>query len=110
MTIEFRTSGGVAYFPGLAAPVTIDTSDLPADRRAKLEGLVEDAHFFDQPADSPARGADYQTYTITIKDGGRAHTARVSDPVRDSAMAALIAELQALRTEKSQARQSGSRS
>lgn len=110
MTIEFRTSGGVAYFPGLSAPVTFDTADLPSDRRAKLERLVEEAHFFDQPADSPPppRAADYQTHTITIKDGDRAHTVRVADPIKDPAMAALVAELQKLRTEKAQARQSGS--
>jgi hypothetical protein len=110
VTIEFRTSGGVAYFPGLAAPVTFNTADMPADARAKLERLVEDAHFFDQPSDTPPpqRGADYQTHTITVKDGERTHTVRVSDPIKDPAMAALVAELQALRTAKSQARQSGS--
>ena len=76
MTIEFRTSGGVAYFPGLSAPVTFDTANLPAERRTSLERLVEEAHFFDQPADAPLpqRGADYQVHTITIKDGPRSHT------------------------------------
>ena len=110
MTIEFRTSGGVAYFPGLSAPVTFDTADLPADTRTTLERLVEDAHFFDQPANAPVprRGADYQTHTITIHDGDRTHTVRVIDPVGDSALAALVDELRKLRTEKSQARHPGS--
>ena len=110
MTIEFSTSGGVAYFPGLAAPVKFDTADLPPDRRATVERLVEEAHFFDQPADPPhpPRGADYQTYTITIKDGDRTHTVRLNDPITDPALASLVQELQKLRTEKGQARKSGS--
>jgi len=109
VTIEFRTSGGVAYFPGLAAPVTFDTADLPEGRRTSLERLVEDAHFFDQPADAPlpTRGADYQVHTITIRDGKRTHTVRVADPIKDPSLAALVDELQKLRTEKAQARQSG---
>ena len=109
MTIEFRTSGGVAYFPGLSAPVTFDTANLPAERRTSLERLVEEAHFFDQPADAPLpqRGADYQVHTITIKDGPRSHTVRIVDPIKDASLAALVEALQKLRSEKNQARQSG---
>jgi len=109
VTIEFSTSGGVAYFPGLAAPFKFDTADLPPDRRTTVERLVEDAHFFDQPADAPQprRGADYQTYTIAITDGDRTHTVRVIDPITDPPLAALVRELQKLRAEKSQARKSG---
>ena len=109
MTIEFSTSGGVAYFPGLAAPFKVDTADLPADRRSTVERLVEEANFFDQPADAPqpSRGADYQTYTITIKDGDRTHTVRLVDPIKDPALASLVQALQKLRTEKGPARKSG---
>jgi hypothetical protein len=98
VTIDFRTSGGVAYLPGLAAPVTIETGQLPADRREELERLVHDARFFERPAQSPppAKGADYTTYTITIKDGAREHTVRLVDPISDPALQALV---EALRVE-----------
>lgn len=94
-------TGGVAYLPGLAAPVTIDTASLPAGRGAALERLVEEARFFDQPAESlPSRGADYQVHTITVRDGNRAHTVRVAHPVADPALGALVDALRRLRRER----------
>jgi hypothetical protein len=101
--IEFSTTGGVAFFPGLATPVRIDTDELPGDRRSKLEQLVADARFFELPAEAPPRrGADYQTHTIVISDGARRHLVRVVDPVADPALRALI---QALRHEAQRRRQ-----
>jgi hypothetical protein len=103
--IEYRTSGGVAYLPGLAAPVTFDTAELPTERRAAIERLVEEARFFDQPGDAPPpRGADYQIHTITIRDGNRAHTVRRADPIEDPALAALVDALRQMRTEILKAR------
>lgn len=108
MTIEFRTTGGLAYLPGLAAPVTFDTAELPAERRTKLERLVDEARFFDQPADALfARGADYQVQTITIRDGDRAHTVRVADPIADPGLAALVDSLRQLKTERLHAKRTG---
>jgi hypothetical protein len=108
VNIEYRTTGGVAYLPGLAAPVTFDTAELPTERRAAIERLVEEARFFDQPADAPPpRGADYQVHTITIRDGTRVHTVRRADPIGDPALAALIDALRQRRTEILQARRTG---
>ena len=86
MRIQFKTEGGIAYLPGLSAPVTIDTAELPEPEAGELMRLVEEARFFDQPSivGPPARGAaDYRTYTVTIEDGGRHHTVRFADPVGD---------------------------
>jgi Emfourin len=106
VTIEFRTTGGVAYLPGLAAPVTIDTAELQPERKTKLDRLVAESRFFDQPAEAPlpSRGADYQVYTITVREGDRTHTVRVAEPIADAALAALVEALRQLRNEKVQAK------
>ena len=33
MRVEFATSGGIAYFPGLARPVVIEADQLPRRKR-----------------------------------------------------------------------------
>ena len=98
MRVRFQVSGGIAAFPGLAAPRTIDVDALEPDARATVNRLVHDAHFFDLPSRLPApRGsADYQSYEITIEDGQRQHTVVVSDPVTQPALQALVAQLRKL--------------
>jgi hypothetical protein len=83
LRITFKTTGGIAYFPGLSAPKTLDVSTLPADRQREIQDLLDAARFFELPSRAPARrgAADYQTHTITVADGGRQHTVEVSDPV-----------------------------
>jgi hypothetical protein len=107
--VEFQTTGGPAYFPGLAAPITIDTAKLAADRRIALERLIEEAHFFDQPSapTTAPRGADYQVHTITVRDGDRSHTIRVADPITDSSLAALVDALRQLRVVRKAPRRDG---
>ena len=97
MRIEFKTDGGIAYFPGLSKPVTIESADLPPAEADTLQRLVEAAHFFELPADSRAlrRGAaDYHQYTITIEDGQRRHTVQMADPIASPDLQALVAFLQ----------------
>jgi hypothetical protein len=87
------------------APITLDTAELPVERRVTLERLVEETRFFDQPADAlPARGADYQVHTITVREGSRMHTVRRADPIEDPALAALVEALGRLRVESLQAK------
>jgi hypothetical protein len=83
MRITFKTTGGIAYFPGLSEPKTVDLSTLPADRQREIQDLLDAARFFELPSRAPARrgAADYQTHTITVADGDRQHTVEVSDPV-----------------------------
>ncbi|HWQ12108.1 MAG TPA: protealysin inhibitor emfourin [Roseiflexaceae bacterium] len=93
MRVQFRTEGGSAYFPGLSRPVTIDSADLPGEEMDELRRLVAAARFFDQPAlvGAPPRGAaDYQQHTITIEEGGRRHTVRVTDFATDPDLRALL--------------------
>ena len=83
MRITFKTSGGVAYFPGLAAPKTVDVSTLDADRQQQIQDLLSSAKFFELPSRAPAKrgAADYQTHTITVIEDGRQHTVEVTDPL-----------------------------
>ena len=74
MRVIFQSEGGIAHFPGLSRPVTIDGDQLPEPAAAELRQLIETARLFDQPAQvgSPARGAaDYRRYTITVEADGR---------------------------------------
>src|SRR6185436_4394880 len=48
--IIFKTSGGIAYFPGLAAGKKVDVDTLPQDRQAEIHRLLESTKFFDLPA------------------------------------------------------------
>jgi len=98
MKVQFQTSGGIAYFPGLAKPVTIDTAQAPQDADMLARQLA-DADFFNLPsvANSPApRSFDAQTYTITIDDGQRQHTVQVSEPITDPNLRALVDHLRLL--------------
>jgi hypothetical protein len=98
MRIEFQTEGGIAHFPGLSRPVVIDSNALAEEDAGELQRLVEAARFFERPtvAGSPPRGAaDYRQYTITVEEGGRQHTIRLSDPVADPPLQQLLRFLQA---------------
>lgn len=97
MRIQFTTDGGLAYFPGLSEPVTIDTDRLPGEDGSEIEKLVQDAHFFEQqPRSHTASGAaDYRQYTITIDDAGRTHTVQVPEPIEDLSLRTLVDRLRA---------------
>ena len=92
MQIEFKMDGGMAYLPGLSKPASINSDDLPASEAAELERLVDAAHFFDLPAArrSLPKAADYRQYTISITESKRQHTVRLSDPIQDANVQALV--------------------
>ena len=101
MRIQFKLEGGIAYFPGLSKPITIDSDQLPAQEADELKRLVNATRFFDLPAviGSPAPGAaDYRQYTITIEDHGKQHTVRLTDPIEDSNLQALLNYLKTRRS------------
>jgi hypothetical protein len=105
MRIIFQSEGGIAHFPGLSKPVTIDTDQLPEQAAAELRQLIESVRLFDRPAQvgSPAPGAaDYRQFTITVEAGERRHTMRLVEPIEDPALQRLVRFLQeqvkALRT------------
>ncbi len=100
MRIQFKTEGGIASFPGLSKPVTIDSDQLPRQESDELKRLVNAAHFFDLPPvmGSPSPGAaDYHQYTITIQDEGKQHTVHLTDLIEDSNLQALLTYLRAQR-------------
>jgi hypothetical protein len=93
MRIELNIDGGLAYFPGLSKPVTIDSNALAPQEADKLKQLVDLAKFFDLPPvmNAPAPGAaDYHRYTITVDDDGKHHTVQLFDPIEDPNLQALL--------------------
>ncbi len=100
MRVQFKMEGGIAYFPGLSKPITIDSDELPRQESDELKRLVNATHFFDLPATigSPPRGAaDYRQYTITLEDNGKQHTVRLTDPIEDPNLQALLTYLKTRR-------------
>jgi hypothetical protein len=96
MRITFESHGGVAFFPGLNRPVLIDTAQLPAEERSKLEGLIQSSRFFTLPGSvgkRPRVGADLREYTLRVEDGKRDYRVRVAEPLDDPKLAQLITEL-----------------
>ena len=100
MRVELQTDGGIAYFPGLNKPIVVDSSKLPNKQAARLQQLIDSAHFFELPAASrslPKGAADLRRYTITVADGQRRRAERLNDPVEDAQLQALIEFLQGQR-------------
>jgi hypothetical protein len=102
MRVQLQTEGGIAFFPGLSKPVVVDSAELPKEQGARFEQLVDSARLFDLPARSrtPSKAAaDYRQYTITIQDGKRRRTVRLTDPIDDPNIQALIDFLQEQRAQ-----------
>ncbi len=96
MRVEFASEGGIAHFPGLSAPVTIESDKLSDADAAELKRLVGAAQFFSLPStlDAPPRGAaDYHRYTVTIDSGTCRHTVQLTEPIADPAIQGLVAFL-----------------
>ena len=94
MKIDFSVDGGVASFPGLRRPVTLECDRLPPERRERLAQLVEQARFFSAPPASPSPGGpDRRTYTVCIEDGPRTRTLKLTEPIGDPSLRELVAEI-----------------
>ena len=103
MRIAVSVDGGLAAFPGLRRPRTIDCSRLSPARAARLQELVDAARFFSAPPPAPARGADLRSYVIEIDDGRQCRTLTIPEPIADAGLAALVAELRACAREQGDA-------
>ncbi len=96
MKVQLTRSGGLATFPGLQRPVTVDASSLSDPDQAKLRFLLEAAGFFDLPSDDrqtpagSARGADQRLLTLTVTDDRRSHTVTVTEPATGRSLADLL--------------------
>jgi hypothetical protein len=95
MRIAFRSEGGIAAFPGLAKPVTIQCDALPTEEGARLRALVERANFFALPKQTrpDADIADARSYTIEVDDGAQCRTVTIREPIADPAVRALVSAL-----------------
>lgn len=100
MRVQFKTEGGIAYFPGLSKPVAFDVDKLPKEQARELKRRLDAADFANLPSTvgTPARGAaDYRQYTITVENGRR-RTVRVIEPIQNASVAALIEYLEELKS------------
>jgi hypothetical protein len=93
MKIEFERSGG---FMGRTVSLSLDLDDLPADQAETLRLLIDNADFFNLPADSHSPPVpDAFTYTITITTDERTHTVRTSDTTAPEILRPLLMDLSA---------------
>ena len=97
MRVTFQTEGGIAHFPGLSRPVTIETDQLPEQEATELRELMDAAQLLDRPAHVGKAGrgaADYRQHTITVEAQNRRYTVRVSEPIEDPDLQRLLRFLQ----------------
>ena len=98
MRIQYSVLGGVAYFPGLARPRTLDTDALPPEVAKDLIETVSASDFFALPQridTAPSGSADLQKYTLTVEDNGRVHTVQIIETARASALQDLLRKVEA---------------
>lgn len=94
MRVELQTTGSRAFFTRLDAPISVDVCALDERERDAFRQLVQEARFFELPAQLPApRGADDRTCHITIEDMGRQHTVSVNAAFPGPALKRLIARV-----------------
>lgn len=82
--IAYQRTGGFAAVPGLERQVVVDSDELPAEQRARLEDAVRKAAAFAGPPPSPEAG-DRRTYTVEIQDESGRRTVTLTDPVPEAA-------------------------
>lgn len=93
MKIEFERSGG---FMGRTVKLSLDLDQLPSDQAQTLRLLVDQADFFNLPADSPAPPMpDSFSYTITVTTDTITHTVRTSDAAAPEKLRSLLMDLSA---------------
>ena len=95
MRIALSIEGGLASFPGLRRPQTLDCAQLPAQRAARLRDLVDQAQFFSTPVPAQPRGADLRSYVLEIDDGTQCRTLTIGEPIAEPKLRALVAEIRA---------------
>lgn len=79
---------------GRKVSTAIDLDDLPDEQAELLDDLLDEADFFELPADltRPAM-PDAFTYNITVSSDERQHSVRVSDSTAPDDLRPLLEEL-----------------
>ena len=89
--ILFERTGG---FMGRKVSVTIDLDDLPEEQADVLDELLDEADFFELPADLTRPAIpDAFTYNITVFSDDEQHSVRVSDATAPDDLRPLLEEL-----------------
>jgi hypothetical protein len=100
MKITLETDGGFAHIPALNRCLVVDTALLESSLTTQLESLVQQARFFELPAQAgaaPARGAaDLRTFTLTVRDQQRTNTVHFSEPITNADLGRLVSSLEAI--------------
>jgi len=88
MRIHFERTGG---FMGRKLTIDLDSADLPEEEQESLRKILEEANFFDLPADlATQRVPDEYQYDITITTETITHSVRASDTASPPSLRALI--------------------
>jgi hypothetical protein len=91
MKIKLERSGGIT---GMTSSFSADTNTFSPNEADHIQQLINDAKFFDLPAEAappPKRAADYFEYVITIeKEGMKPHTIKTTDITMPSTLKPLI--------------------
>jgi hypothetical protein len=89
--IFFERSGG---FMGRKVTATLDLNELPNEQAEALEEMLDEADFFELPADlTRPPMPDAFTYTITVSSEARQHSVRVTDTTAPDDLRPLLEEL-----------------
>jgi hypothetical protein len=89
--ISFERSGG---FMGRKVSVTLDLDDLPDKQAELLDDLLDEADFFELPADlTKSAMPDAFTYNITVSSDDKEHSVRCSDSTAPDDLRPLLEEL-----------------
>ena len=92
MIIYLERSGG---FAAIELRSVIDCDQLAEEERRTVESLVEEAHFFDLPAEIPLNGpgVDRFHYRLTIRHEGASHTVETGEEGMPAELEALVQEV-----------------
>lgn len=96
MRVRFQNSDGLVFLSRVKPPITLDADSLGEDARLDLEQLIRAARFFDLPEQATGNHNGGPAWYITIEDGGRQHSVKVSQPVQGPAMRRLVERLRKL--------------
>jgi len=89
--ILFERTGGIM---GRKVSVTIDMDNLPGEQAKLLSDLLDEADFFELPADlTKSAVPDAFTYNITVFSDEGQHSVRVSDTTAPDDLRPLLEEL-----------------
>ncbi len=88
MRLTLQTGGGVAFFPGLARPVTVDTRSMAPEEAQALEALVARSGVLELAAaaagaapSAPPLGADRRVVRLIVESDGEVHRVELHEPL-----------------------------